>query len=102
MEDYSKLKKDDLIAALNERDGEIIELNTTLDQALNRLTQSEGAKKTGVKVTHIDAGEYGEYTFRGNGIKRLGTFYSAEDLKNKPEVVVALFESGSETVKKTK
>ena len=102
MEDYSKLIKQDLIEALEERDNEIKELSETLEDAMERLTQSESAKKYGVKITSIDAGKAGKFTFRGNGIRHKGIVYTAEDLKINPEIVVALFESGSETVKKTK
>lgn len=102
MEDYSKLRKDQLIAALIERDNELDVLRDTTDKAMRRLTESESTRQHGVKHTAIDAGEAGEFSFRANGITIQGIYYAAEDLKNNTDVAVALYKSGSELIKKTK
>lgn len=100
MEDFSKMKKDDLIIALEQSNSENVHLRSTLDRAMTRLTQSETRKVTGEKLTNIDAGKGGEYIFHGTGINTGGRYYSAEELKNNPDVAIALFESGSDLIKK--
>lgn len=102
MDDYKKMTKAQLTIALEQSNSENVHLRSTLNKAMTRLTQSETAKTTNVKLTHIDAGEDGEFVFQGTGINTQGRFHSAEDLKNNPAVAVALYKSGSELIKKTR
>ena len=156
MGDYEKLKKDDLIVALNERDTqitelvavlnerdssvklttaeiekldkeiialsdtlvnrdtqitellagsgntadlekEITELNALLAEAMARLSDAEKEDKKGILLTRV-----GGYTVRGHGMSYDGVAYTIAELKNKPEVVKAIFETGSELVTKKK
>lgn len=114
MKEYDKLKKDDLIVALNERDNqitellaggennpaqdkEISELNDLLAEAMGRLSEAEKGNKKGILLTRV-----GAYTVRGHGMSYEGVAYTIAELKNKPEVVKAIFDTGSELVTKNK
>ncbi len=99
---YNSLKKDDLIIALLERDNEIAELSEALESALSRLTEAEKGAAKGKKVTTVDAGEDGVYSFSRSAIRIGATVYTADELKLKTQLVVELYKKGSELIKKIK
>lgn len=100
-QNYNALKKDELVVLLSEKDHEIAELSKIAENALARLTISEKSKASGRKEVVIEAGKEGNFLFIGHGFRsKEHGLITADVLKEKPEIAVALSKGGCEFVKK--